>query len=123
MAALDYLRQAGLVVELEGKRLRVTPASRITDEHRQYLSDHHGGLLAELEAANDPQIKAVPQQNEPQHVIRSAATASTEWHQSRNLYIGHLMRCDACHAPTVRYCATGAALRQRYENTQMETSE
>ncbi|TMU81375.1 hypothetical protein FGA82_07405 [Pseudomonas fluorescens] len=48
MAALDYLRQAGLVVELEGKRLRVTPASRITDEHRQYLSDHRADLLAEL---------------------------------------------------------------------------
>lgn len=50
MAALDYLRQAGLVVELEGKRLRVTPASRITDEHRQYLNNHRVALLAELKS-------------------------------------------------------------------------
>lgn len=123
MAALDYLRQAGLVVELEGKRLRVTPASRITDEHRQYLCDHRADVLAELEVANDAQIAPVTQQHEPQHFIRTAATASPEWHQSRDLYIGHLMRCDDCYAPTVRYCAIGEALRQRYENTQMETSE
>lgn len=123
MAALDYLRQAGLVVELEGERLRVSPASRITDEHRQYLNDHRADVLAELEVANDAQIAPVTQQYEPQHFIRTAATASPEWLQSRDLYIGHLMRCDACHAPTVRYCAIGEALRQRYENTQMETSE
>ncbi|WP_207202149.1 MULTISPECIES: hypothetical protein [unclassified Pseudomonas] len=122
MAALDYLRQAGLVVELEGKRLRVTPASRITDEHRQYLNNHRVALLAELEVANDPQIASIPQQKQAQYVIRTAATASSEWHQSRNLYIGHLMSCRACHAPTVRYCATGAALRQRYDHTSMEST-
>ncbi|MEN5312319.1 hypothetical protein [Pseudomonas koreensis] len=122
MATLDYLRQAGLVVELEGRRLRVTPASRITDEHRQYLSDHRADLLAELEVANDPQIASIPQQEQAQYVIRTAATASSEWHQSRNLYIGHLMSCRACHAPTVRYCATGAALRQRYDHTSMEST-
>ncbi|WP_256586912.1 hypothetical protein [Pseudomonas sp. Irchel 3E19] len=122
MAALDYLRQAGLVVELEGTRLRVSPASRITDEHRQYLNNHRVALLAELEVANDPQIASVPQQEQTQHVIRTAATASPEWHQSRNLYIGHLMSCRSCHAPTVRYCATGAALRQRYDNTSMEAT-
>lgn len=122
MATLDYLRQAGLVVELEGRRLRVTPASRITDEHRQYLSDHRADLLAELEVANDPQIASIPQQEQAQYVIRTAATASSEWHQSRNLYIGHLMSCRACHAPTVRYCATGSALRQRYDHTSMEST-
>jgi hypothetical protein len=122
MAALDYLRQSGLVVELEGKRLRVSPASRITDDHRQYLNDHRVELLAELEVANDPQIVSIPQQEQTQHVIRTAATASSEWHQSRNLFIGHLMSCRACNAPTVRYCATGAALRQRYDNTSMETT-
>jgi len=122
MAALDYLRQSGLVVELEGKRLRVSPASRITDDHRQYLNDHRVELLAELEVANDPQIVSIPQQEQTQHVIRTAATASSEWHQSRNLFIGHLMSCRACHAPTVRYCATGAVLRQRYDNTSMETT-
>lgn len=123
MAALDYLRQAGLVVELEGKRLRVSPASRITDENRQYLNDYRAELLAELEAANDLQIALVPQQGKLQHVIRTAYTASLEWRQVRNLYIGHLMICRACHAPTGRYCVAGAALRQRYNNTPMETSE
>lgn len=120
MAALDYLRQAGLVVELEGARLRVSPASRITDEHRQYLNNHRVAILAELEVANDPQIAPVTQQHEPQHLIRTAATASPEWHQARDLYIGHLMRCLACYAPTVRYCVTGAALRLRYDDTSME---
>lgn len=122
MAALDYLRQAGLVVELEGTRLRVSPASRITDEHRQYLNNHRVALLAELEVANDPQIASIPQQEQAQYVIRTASTASSEWHQSRNLYIGHLMSCRACHAPTVRYCARGAALRQRYDNISMEAT-
>ncbi|MFJ2327786.1 hypothetical protein [Pseudomonas sp. NPDC087690] len=122
MAALDYLRQAGLVVELVGERLRVSPASRINDEHRQYLNKHLAELLAELEVVNDPQIASVAQQEQPQHVIRTAATATYEWQQSRDLYIGHLMSCRACHAPTVRYCATGAALHQRYDNTSMETT-
>ncbi|MCF4977732.1 hypothetical protein GIW56_09415 [Pseudomonas gessardii] len=65
----------------------------------------------------------VPQQHdEPQHVIRTAATASPEWRQSRNLYIGHLMICRACHAPIARYCVTGEELRQRYDNTPMEST-
>ncbi|MCQ4258851.1 hypothetical protein [Stutzerimonas stutzeri] len=52
MAALDYLQMEGLAAELKGGRLRVTPASRITDNHRQYLWQHRAELLAEL-AAND----------------------------------------------------------------------
>lgn len=102
----------------------MSPASLITYEHRQYLNNHCVALLAELEVANDPQIASVPQQEQTQtqHVIRTAATASSEWHQSRNLYIGHLMSCRACHAPTIRYCAKGAALRQRYDNTSMEAT-
>ncbi|MBK5537369.1 hypothetical protein JFV28_09145 [Pseudomonas sp. TH05] len=67
-------------------------------------------------------MASIPQQKQAQYVIRTAATASSEWHQSRNLYIGHLMSCRACHAPTVRYCATGAALRQRYDHTSMEST-
>lgn len=58
MAALDYLRRDGLAVELNGERLRVTPASRITDSHRQYLREHRAELLAELSAANDAQTAA-----------------------------------------------------------------
>lgn len=55
MAALDYLRQAGLTVELDGDRLRVTPADRITAELRQYLRDRRSELLAELKSAHDSQ--------------------------------------------------------------------
>ncbi|MNB74602.1 hypothetical protein D3C75_212390 [compost metagenome] len=54
MTALEYLRRTGLVVELEGERLRVKPAKRITDNHRQYLRDHRAELVAELSAGNDP---------------------------------------------------------------------
>ena len=53
MAALDYLRRAGLAVELEGNRLRVTPADLITADLRQFVRDHRAELLAELNAAND----------------------------------------------------------------------
>ncbi len=52
MGALDYLRRDGLGVELEGDRLRVTPADRITNFHRRLLRRHRAELLAEL-AAND----------------------------------------------------------------------
>lgn len=55
MAALDYLRQAGLTVELDGDRLRVMPADRITAELRQYLHDRRSELLAELKSADDSQ--------------------------------------------------------------------
>jgi hypothetical protein len=54
MAALEYLLRTGLVVELEGERLRVTPAKWITDNHRQYLRAHRAELVAELSAENDP---------------------------------------------------------------------
>lgn len=62
MAALDYLRGAGLAVELEGERLRVTPVERITDAHRQYLREHRAEVLAELIAANDAQPASAPPQ-------------------------------------------------------------
>lgn len=62
MAALDYLRRAGLAVELEGDRLRVTPADRITADLRQFVRDHRAELLAELSAANDAQPAPEPLQ-------------------------------------------------------------
>lgn len=62
MAALDYLRGAGLAVELEGERLRVTPADRITAELRQFVRANRSELLAELSAANDAQTAPEPLQ-------------------------------------------------------------
>lgn len=53
MAALDYLRRAGLTVESVADRLRVSPAERITDPLRHFIREHLAELLAELNAAND----------------------------------------------------------------------
>ncbi|MFD2407743.1 hypothetical protein ACFSVK_21650 [Azorhizophilus paspali] len=55
MAALDYLRRAGLSVEANGDKLRLRPVERITDAVRQFVRDHKAELLAELIAANDAQ--------------------------------------------------------------------
>ncbi len=59
----------------------------------------------------------------PQHSIHTAATASQAWREVEAAHTNHLMRCRSCHAPTGRYCAAGVDLRQRYNNTPMETSE
>ncbi|MBV2134069.1 hypothetical protein KRX52_14915 [Pseudomonas sp. MAP12] len=58
MAALDYLRRAGLTVEAVADKLRVSPRERITPEARQYITDHKAALLAELTAAMPPQPRA-----------------------------------------------------------------
>lgn len=55
MAAMDYLRRAGLTVEAVGDKLHVSPRERITPEARQYITDHKAALLAELAAAMPPQ--------------------------------------------------------------------
>ena len=55
MAALSYLRGAGLIVEAVAGRLRVSPVERITPELRQYIATHKAELLAALEVANDHQ--------------------------------------------------------------------
>lgn len=139
MAALDYLRGTGLAVELEGERLRVTPADRITADLRQFVRDHRAELLAELSAANhaqpaseSPEAPAAPAPaptpapaaesapevaSEPQHFIRTAATAKPEWLASRDQYHRHIFACPGCYAPTGRYCQTGADLRAIYDAT------
>ena len=48
-AALDYLTAQGLNLHLEGGQLRLTPASRLTDETRQWVRQHKAELLAELQ--------------------------------------------------------------------------
>lgn len=79
MAALDYLRRAGLAVELEGERLRVTPADRITADLRQFVRDHRAELLAELSAANDAQTAPEPLQatKAPQPIPTPAPAAES----------------------------------------------
>jgi hypothetical protein len=43
-----------------------------------------------------------------------AYTTSTEWRHARDLYIGHLMICRSCYAPTGHYCRVGSQLRAQY---------
>lgn len=139
MAALDYLRGAGLAVELEGERLRVTPADLITADLRQFVRDHRAELLAELSAANDAEPASEPPQapavtaptptpapaaesapevtSEPQHFIRTAATATPEWREVRDQYHNHVFACPGCYPPTGRHCQTGADLRAIYNAT------
>ena len=83
-------------------------------------------------AVNDPQTASEPAPHptpapaeksapeaagEPLGFILTAATATPEWRQSRDRYMNHLMACRACHAPTSRYCQTGAELRAVYNAT------
>ena len=54
MTALDYLHAAGLVVELNGEKLRLSPTERIKDADRLYVRNHRAALIAELHVANTP---------------------------------------------------------------------
>lgn len=54
MAAIDYLTEKGFSAKVSGKRLIVSPASRLTDDVRKYIKAHRLELIAEL-AANDGQ--------------------------------------------------------------------
>ncbi len=51
----------------------------------------------------------------------TAATATPEWRRAHDRYVNHLMLCRNCHAPTSRYCVTGAELRQQYDQTPMKS--
>ncbi|WP_028240526.1 hypothetical protein [Stutzerimonas azotifigens] len=54
MGAIDYLRERGFAARLSGKRVRVSPASRLTEDVRRYIKAHRLELLAEL-ASGDGQ--------------------------------------------------------------------
>lgn len=54
MAAIDYLTEKGFSAKVAGKRLVVSPASRLTEDVRKYIKAHRLELIAEL-AANDGQ--------------------------------------------------------------------
>ena len=51
-AAIDFLRDRGLTAQAKGKRIVISPASRLTNDVRLYVKAHRLELLAEL-AAND----------------------------------------------------------------------
>lgn len=102
MAAMDYLRRAGLALELEGERMRVTPADRLTDAHRQYLRDHKAELLAELTTANDPrQVTPEPQQDTAT-ALTPAPASERPAEVRRNAWtitLGGKPICTICGAP------------------------
>ncbi|MCW8275958.1 hypothetical protein IMF27_09825 [Pseudomonas sp. PCH199] len=68
------------------------------------------------------EVRAV-EEVKPQHIILTAVTASQAWREADVAHTNHLMGCDECYSATGRYCAAGVDLRQRYNNTPMETSE
>ncbi|WP_231876372.1 hypothetical protein [Azotobacter vinelandii] len=69
-------------------------------------------------APAEQQAAIVEQQvDEPQHVIRTAATASPAWREVRDQYHAHIFACRACYAPLGRHCAVGAELRAIYDST------
>ncbi|MNG22308.1 hypothetical protein D3C84_1067780 [compost metagenome] len=65
-------------------------------------------------------IAPADDQTEQKQVYLTVVMATPEWVAARDQYINHLMACRACYAPTNRYCATGAKLRQGYDQTPME---
>lgn len=106
MAALDYLRRAGLTVESVADRLRVSPVERITDPIRHFIREH----LAELQ----DELGVLTSYHSNGGNIAEGFIAPPDWHYVRDRYIDHLMRCRACYAPTSRYCKNGAMLRACY---------
>lgn len=55
-AAIDYLRQRGLTAKARGKRIAISPASKLTPDVRQFVKSHRLELLAEL-SSNDGQAR------------------------------------------------------------------
>lgn len=52
MAALDYLTDRGFAARRSGMRIRVAPASKLTDDVRRYIKKNRLILLVELEAGD-----------------------------------------------------------------------
>lgn len=52
MAAIDYLTERGFTAVKRGMRVRISPASKLTPDVREYVKRNRLTLLAEL-AAND----------------------------------------------------------------------
>ncbi|WP_426117727.1 hypothetical protein [Pseudomonas sp. DSP3-2-2] len=52
MGAIDYLLERGFTARKQGMRVRISPASKLTEDIRKYVKANRLALLAEL-AAND----------------------------------------------------------------------
>lgn len=115
MAALDYLRRAGLVAEINGDGLRLRPVERITDAVRQFVRDHRAELLAELTAANDPRQPA-PEPPQATTAAPAASTPASAAEARRNAWTitrGGKPVCTICGAP-MTYSEALAEARWRW---------
>jgi hypothetical protein len=56
MGAIDYLHNRGFSAKVIGKRLIVSPSSRLTQEERRYIKLHRLELMVEV-AANDGEAR------------------------------------------------------------------
>ncbi|MGU2437571.1 hypothetical protein ACTVZD_27595 [Pseudomonas aeruginosa] len=68
-AAIDFLRERGLTAKAQGKRIIVSPASKLTDDVRKYVKAHRLELLAELGSMD---------------AKRAACTGRSRWAASRS---------------------------------------
>lgn len=119
MSAAEVLSMAeaeGVTLILVDDRLTWEADHQPPDDLLRSIKAHRPAIIAALSAAHDPH-------DQPQHFIQTVVTASPEWRQARDQYHNHIMPCRACHAPTERYCAAGAELRQRYNQTPMERAQ
>jgi hypothetical protein len=72
-------------------------------------------------ATDCPRLVLVEPAPLPSSPYANAASATPEWRQARDQYIGHVMTCQGCYAPGNRHCLVGTELRAIYDNTPMET--
>jgi|APTNR8051073442_1049403.scaffolds.fasta_scaffold04774_6 hypothetical protein len=59
MAALAKIRRAGFDVALDGDRLKVVGASKLTTEQRAFLKEHKAELMAELRKEQEPKQEVI----------------------------------------------------------------
>lgn len=107
-AVLQRVLDAGLYINLiEGGKLLVTPASRITPELRAFIRSHKEALVRWFAAANDAQEAAPP-------------TDPSAWRELAQAYHLHHFACSTCQAAGRGYsarCGVGAALWGRYQRS------
>ncbi|WP_231975063.1 hypothetical protein [Pseudomonas pohangensis] len=105
----------------ENVALRAAPAAH-PDLNQQHSSESAQECVDQRRAQKPAHAQHLPMlileakqfDNPAPYYIKTAATASSEWIAARDQWHNHFAACGACHAPTGRYCAAGAELRQRY---------
>lgn len=117
MSPLAYLHEHGLNAEtIQTDQIAVWPETSITPEIESWIIQHKQELISELRHDWTPP---------PPDQRKTAATGRAEaWKPAHESMINHLMACNACHAPTSRYCEQGLDLRRIYEDThEQQTAE